>query len=59
MTIPKGVDNGVNLRMVKKGHQSVSKGEDGDLLIKVNVKPHPYFKRDGVNILTDKYVTIT
>lgn len=58
MTIPKGVDNGVNLRMVKKGHQSL-KGEDGDLFIKVNVKPHSYFKREGVNILTEKFITIT
>jgi len=58
ITIPKGVDSGVNLRMSKKGNYSL-RGEAGDLLIKVNVKPHPYFKREGPDILTDKYITFT
>ena len=58
ITIPKGVDNGVNLRMAKKGNFS-SKGENGDLLIKVDVKPHPYFRREGADIYTDKFITMT
>ena len=45
MNIPKGVDTGVNLRISKKGNFS-AQGPPGDLLIKVSVKPHPYFKRD-------------
>lgn len=32
VTIPKGVDNGVNLRVAKKGHSS-SSGTPGDLMI--------------------------
>lgn len=58
ITIPKGVDSGVNLRMSKKGNYA-AKGEAGDLLIKVNVRPHPYFKREGYDIYTDKYITVT
>ncbi len=58
ITIPKGVDNGVNLRLSKKGNFSL-KGDNGDLLIKVNVRPHPYFKREGADIHTDKYITMT
>lgn len=58
ITIPKGVDSGVNLRMSKKGNFSL-RGEPGDLLIKVNVKPHPYFKREGSDIITDKFITFT
>ena len=23
------------------------------------MKPHPYFKREGVDIITDKYITMT
>lgn len=58
VTIPKGVDSGINLRLTKKGNFSL-KGDPGDLLIKVTVKPHHYFKRDGYDIITDKYITMT
>lgn len=58
ISIPKGVDNGVNLRLSKKGNYSL-RGESGDLLIKVNVRPHPYFKRQGADILCDKKITLT
>jgi len=52
------VDSGTILRMSKKGNISVS-GIAGDLLLKVNVKPDPYFKREGYDIYTDKYITFT
>jgi molecular chaperone DnaJ len=58
VTIPKGVDSGVNLRMSKKGNFSL-KGEPGDLLIKVTVKPHPLFKREGSDIVTDREITFS
>ncbi len=58
ISIPKGVDNGMNLRLSKKGNYFL-KGENGDLLIKVNVRSHPYFKREGVDIHTEKFVTMT
>ena len=58
ITIPRGIDNGVSLRLVKKGN-FISAGEPGDLLIKVKVAPHPYFKREGTNIKTDKFITVT
>ena len=44
--------------MSKKGNASLN-GEQGDLLIKINVKPHPKFKRVGVDIMSDKKVTVT
>lgn len=44
--------------MSKKGNFSL-KGEAGDLLLKVNVRPHPYFKREGADILCDKKITLT
>jgi molecular chaperone DnaJ len=58
VSIPKGVDSGVNLRMSKKGNFSL-KGEPGDLLIKVTVRPHTYFKREGTEIITEKHLTFT
>ena len=41
-----------------KGHFSPH-GPPGDLMIKVKVKEHPYFKRDKYDIHTDKYITIS
>jgi DnaJ-class molecular chaperone len=58
ITIPKGVESGVNLRMSKKGNFSL-RGESGDLLIKVTVKPHPTFVRDGADIISEKQITFT
>jgi len=52
------VHSGVNLRMSKKGN-AVHQGDQGDLLIKITVRPHPYFKREGYDIVTDKYITFT
>uniref|UniRef100_A0A7S3CJZ9 CR-type domain-containing protein n=1 Tax=Strombidium rassoulzadegani TaxID=1082188 RepID=A0A7S3CJZ9_9SPIT len=57
VNIPKGVDNGVNLRVSKKGNAGMG-GPAGDLMIQVKVKPHPYFKRDGSDILTDLYLSL-
>ena len=41
-----------------KGDQS-EKGANGDLFIKVKVKPHEYFKRDGINILSNWYISVS
>lgn len=58
INIPKGVDNGVNLRISKKGNMSPV-GPPGDLMIQLKVKPHNYFKRDGSDIHTDLFVSIS
>ena len=57
INVPKGVDNGVNLRVSKKGHAGQG-GPPGDLIINVKVKPHAYFKREGSNIHTELYLSI-
>lgn len=57
INIPKGVDNGVNLRVSKRGHAGQG-GPAGDLIINVKVRPHAYFKREGSNIHTDLYLSI-
>ena len=44
--------------MSKKGNQATA-GEPGDLLIKVAVRPHPFFKREGYDIISDKYISMT
>ena len=59
INIPKGVDNGVNLRVSKKGHFTPGGGPAGDLMVQIKVKPHPYFKRDGSDIQTDLFITVS
>lgn len=41
--VPKGVESGTLLIMRGKGHE-LGNGKFGDLLLTVNVRPHPYFK---------------
>jgi len=56
--VPKGVDNGVNLRVSKKGHAGIG-GPPGDLIISIKVKPHAHFKREGSNIHTDIFINLS
>jgi len=57
--IPKGISNGQNLRMTGKGNMGGDNAPSGDLIIRVTVKPDPYFKREGFDIYTDGYITIS
>jgi molecular chaperone DnaJ len=54
--IPPGVVHGQSLRLANKGHQS-EKGSWGDLIVKVNVEPHPSFRRIGQDIHSDVFLT--
>ena len=58
VNIPAGVNHGQSLRMANKGHFSEGGGPQGDLLIKVNVAPHPIFKREGQDIHSDISITV-
>jgi DnaJ-class molecular chaperone len=49
--IPAGVKDGSRVRIRGKGQQS--NGEPGDLFIITKVSPHPYFRREGLDILLD------
>ncbi len=52
VTIPAGIDNGEMIRMTGMG-EAVPGGVPGDLYIKIHVKPHPKFKKEGTNLVTD------
>jgi DnaJ-class molecular chaperone len=45
--IPAGIEPGKKIRLRGKGEQSPTGGAAGDLLIKVEVAPHPHFRRTG------------
>ncbi len=45
--IPAGVDDGQRIRIAGKGGPGRNGGPDGDLYVKVTVRPHPVFGRSG------------
>ena len=45
--IPAGIEPGKKIRLRGKGEESENGGVAGDLLIKVEVAPHPHFRRHG------------
>ena len=48
--IPAGVADGQKIRLRGKGHPSPDGGESGDIILTVNVRKHPVFERDGLNL---------
>jgi curved DNA-binding protein len=51
--IPPGVDTGSVIRLAGQGGPGRNGGPAGDLLLNLQVQPHPYFRRDGANLLVD------
>jgi molecular chaperone DnaJ len=50
INIPAGIRDGEMVRMTGFG-EAISKGTAGDLYIKINVAPHPVFKREGHDLV--------
>ncbi|MDX2175281.1 MAG: molecular chaperone DnaJ [Candidatus Sumerlaeia bacterium] len=60
VTIPKGVDSGMMLRLRGEGEDAPGgKGERGDLMLAIEVKEDKRFVRDGANILFERAVHYT
>lgn len=59
INLPPGINSGQNIKLSGKGHNAESGGPSGDLLIKVLVQPHPVFRRDGQNIVSDVPITMS
>lgn len=58
ISIPAGIDGGEMIRMPGLG-EAVKGGVPGDLYIKVHVKPHPVFKKQGLNLTMEMPVKLT
>jgi molecular chaperone DnaJ len=50
--IPKGIEDGSNLRVPGAGDAGYNGGAAGDLYVVVHVKPDKLFERDGMNLWT-------
>ncbi|MDP3800515.1 MAG: molecular chaperone DnaJ [bacterium] len=51
--IPAGIETGGVLRIHGKGEEGIRGGEAGDLEIKVNIKEHELFERDGADLYSE------
>lgn len=58
LDIPVGLDNGEMIRMPGRG-EAVKGGVPGDLYVKVHVKPHAQFRKEGANIIMNLPVKFT
>lgn len=57
--IPKGMNTGQNLRIGGRGNKGENSGPNGDLIVKVIVRPDPYFRRQEYDIYVDVPLTIS
>jgi molecular chaperone DnaJ len=57
--IPAGVQTGARLRVPGKGNAGTQGAPPGDLYITIRVEPHPFFQREGDNIMIQVPVTVT
>lgn len=58
VNIPAGAVDGGRLRLRGKGMPGQNGGAAGDLLITTKIEPHPYFTRDGANVVVETPITI-
>ncbi len=58
VSIPAGVDNGMQIRLPGEGQPGANGGPNGNLFIAVDVKPHVFFKRKGEDIILDLDINI-
>ncbi|MCQ2537640.1 MAG: molecular chaperone DnaJ [Lachnospiraceae bacterium] len=57
--VPAGIDNGQSLRLSGQGEPGTNGGPRGDLLVEINVKPHPTFQRDGMDLYANVPLSFT
>lgn len=58
INVPSGVIQGQVLRLKSKGGPGVGRGQAGDALIELKIRPHPFFEREGDDIILDLPITI-
>jgi len=55
--IPPGVKDASRVRIKGRGEQT-SHGDHGDLFIITSVRPHPYYRREGLDVVMDLPVSV-
>ena len=56
LSLPKGVEEGTQMRLSGKGRPGP--GGNGDAIVTIHINPHPFYERDGDNIKLDLPVSL-
>ncbi|MDH4139124.1 MAG: molecular chaperone DnaJ [Coriobacteriia bacterium] len=59
VNVPPGVTDGGKLRFKGKGEPGEVGAPAGDLYVVTHIEPHPFFVRDGADVLMDLPLTVT
>ena len=59
ITIPEGVEEGMQLKVSGKGNAAPFGGINGDLIVLINVEEHPQLFREGSNLHFDHYISFS
>jgi curved DNA-binding protein len=59
VTLPRGAKEGTRIRLKGQGQSVGSGAESGDLLVRLKVRPHPFFRREGDDLHLDVPVTVS
>jgi curved DNA-binding protein len=58
INVPSGIENGQQIRYQGLGDTSIPNAPPGDLIVNVQVRPHPTFRREGTNLIIEKRITV-
>ncbi|MGC9358127.1 MAG: molecular chaperone DnaJ, partial [Anaerolineae bacterium] len=56
--VPAGVESGMSIRLAGQGEPGEHGGPPGNLYVTLNVKPHPYFKRQNDNVTLELQINV-
>jgi curved DNA-binding protein len=57
--IPRGIPAGKKLRLAGKGGEGRNGGPSGDLYLQINIKEHPFFTREGNDLIVEKEINFS
>ena len=57
--IPAGIKDGQTLRLQGQGGRAFGSRQSGSLLVTISVEPHPDFKREGLDLITQVTIPFT
>ncbi len=58
VTIPAGVEDGMQITVRSEGHAAPQGGVNGDLLVVINEVAHPQLQRDGNNLFYTRIISV-
>ena len=56
--IPPGIESGGDLRLRGKGGEGMGGGPAGDLVLHISVAPHPWFRREALDVIVEVPISI-